>query len=276
MISIENVTYHYPSSARNVIDAFSLRFAPGRVCGLLGVNGVGKTTLLGLMCGLLRPSAGRVLLGGKDVSKRDPSTMSSLFYVPDEFSLPHISLESYVKVNFPFYQSFSRELLNNCLATFGLPSDIDRLGQLSLGQRKKVLLCFAVASGASVILMDEPTNGLDIPSKSLFRKVIAQAMTDDRLIVISTHQVHDVEQVLDQIVVMDNHEIILNETETDLADKYVFSIVPQSAIPDDAIYFEPTLAGVAIMRPKSPDDPDTQINLELLFNAATKGKLKKS
>ena len=101
-------------------------------------------------------------------------------------------------------------------------------------------------------------------------------MTDDRLIVISTHQVHDVEQVLDQIVVMDNHEIILNETETDLADKYVFSIVPQSAIPDDAIYFEPTLAGVAIMRPKSPDDPDTQINLELLFNAATKGKLKKS
>ncbi len=273
MVNVDNVSYHYPSSAHNVIDSFSLSLTPGRVCGLLGENGVGKTTLLGLMCGVLRPSSGRVTVSGADVFRRNAETLSHIFCVPDEFSLPSISLSRYVCVNAPFYPAFSRDMLTSCLSTFGLAADIARLDQLSLGQRKKVMICFAVASGASVVLMDEPTNGLDIPSKGLFRKIVANAMADDRLLVISTHQVHDVEQILDQIVIMGNHDIILNETESDLIEKYVFGVAPQSSIPQDVIYFEPTPAGVAFIKPKEDGDDDTQVNLELLFNAATKGKL---
>ena len=266
MISIENVTYHYPSSARNVIDAFSLRFAPGRVCGLLGVNGVGKTTLLGLMCGLLRPSAGRVLLGGKDVSKRDPSTMSSLFYVPDEFSLPHISLESYVKVNFPFYQSFSRELLNNSLATFGLPSDIDRLGQLSLGQRKKVLLCFAVASGASVILMDEPTNGMDIPSKSSFRRIVASSISDTSTVLISTHQVDDLEGLIDYVVILENDGVLLSASLQEIGQKLCFGVAEEG---DEVLYSEQNLRGAwSVMVNKTGEE--MPVDIKLLFSAVVK------
>ncbi len=273
MINISNVSYHYPSSKRNVIESLNLALHPGRICGLLGENGVGKTTLLGLMCGILRPSCGSVAIDGDEVFHRNADTLAKIFYVPDEFALPSISLESYVKVNAPFYPNFSRQLLDDCLSTLDMPADIKRLDQLSLGQRKKVMLSFAVASGTNIVLMDEPTNGLDIPSKSLFRKIIAKAMGDERLLVISTHQVHDVEQILDQIVIMDNTQVLLDKSVADLAELYTFDYVPHTEVPADTLYSEPTPAGMAIVRPKHPDDAETQLNLELLFNAAVKGKL---
>lgn len=272
MISIDKVTYQYPSSGQRVIDSFDLKFEEGRVCGLLGENGAGKTTLLGLMCGILRPTGGSLTLDGDDISKRGVRALQEIYYVPDESTLPHISLSSYVSINAPFYPRFSREALDDNLRTFGLGGDLRRLDELSLGQRKKVILSFAMASGAKVILMDEPTNGLDIPSKSIFRKILAKSMDDSRLFVISTHQVHDVEQVLDQIVIMDNHRIILNATEAEITDRFSFSVEPMSDIPADVIYSEPSLGGMAVIRPRTGDD-DTQVNLELLFNAAINGKL---
>lgn len=273
VVVIDNVTYKYPSSSRNVIDSFSLELHAGTVCGLLGENGVGKTTLLGLMCGILRPTSGVVKVEGEDISRRLVGSLVDVFYVPDESQLPHISLDSYVRINAPFYPRFCRKTLDENLATFGLEGPIKRLDQLSLGQRKKVILSFAMASGAKTILMDEPTNGLDIPSKGLFRKIVARTMSDDRLFIISTHQVHDVEQIVDQIVIMDNSRIILNETEASLSQKYAFGILPKSEMTPDVLYAEPALGGMAVIRRKSDSDDDTQVNLELLFNAATKGKL---
>lgn len=273
VVNIDDVSYKYPSSHRSVIDSFSLELDAGMVCGLLGENGVGKTTLLGLMSGILRPTCGIVRLDGADVSKREVDTLSEILYVPDESVLPHISLANFVRINAPFYPRFDRKALDDALEEFGLSSDIKRLDQLSLGQRKKVILCFAMASGARLILMDEPTNGLDIPSKQIFRKVVAKSMSDDRLFVISTHQVHDVEQILDQIVIMDNHKIILNATEAQLTSKFVFGVQTQSDLSPDVIYAEPVPGGMAVIRPKTDVDDETQVNLELLFNAATKGKL---
>lgn len=273
MISIDNLSYKYPSSSRYVIDRLSMDLVAGNVCGLLGENGVGKTTLLGLMCGILRPTAGSVKLEGVEVSRRKAATLAEIFYVPDETTLPHISLENYVKINSPFYPRFSREVLDKSLQTIGLDVEAKNLDELSLGQRKKVILCFAIASGAKVVLMDEPTNGLDIPSKGVFRKVIAQSMTDDRLFVISTHQVHDVEQILDQIVIMDNNRVLLNDTVASLTSKYAFGVVPTSVPPADAIYAQPAPGGMAIIRHKTDDEDDTQLDLELLFGAAIQHKL---
>lgn len=273
VVNIDDVSYKYPSSSRLVIDSFSLDLRAGMVCGLLGENGVGKTTLLGLMCGILRPTRGHVTLGGSDVSKREAGALSEIAYVPDETVQPPISLAHFVRINAPFYPRFDRKALDDGLREFGLGPDIKRLDQLSLGQRKKVILCFAMASGARLLLMDEPTNGLDIPSKQIFRKVIAKSMSDDRLFVISTHQVHDVEQILDQIVIMDNHRIILNATEAQLTSKYVFGIETRADLSPDALYAEPVPGGMAVIRPKTEFDDETQVNIELLFNAATKGKL---
>lgn len=273
MISISNVTYRYPSAARIVIDRFSLALEPGNICGLLGENGVGKTTLLGLMCGILRPTYGSVTMDGVEVARRKAEILSEIFYVPDETKLPQISLAAYVRVNAPFYPRFSRELMDDCLRTFGMETKIKRIDQLSLGQRKKVILSFALATRSKVLLMDEPTNGLDIPSKSTFRKVIAKGMDDDRLFVISTHQVHDVEQILDQIVIMDNRKIIFNDTVAGITSKYAFGIVPTSTPPTDAVYAQPAPGGMSVIRRKTDDEDETQIDLELLFNAATQGRL---
>ncbi len=274
MLTIENLTYSYPSSNGNVVDSFSLSFEAGRIYGLLGENGVGKTTLLGLMCGVLRPSSGHVKFGEIEVSQRDPEVLSKIFYLPDEVTLPSLSLKTYVRVNSPFYPKFSIDALRRHLADFGMPSEIADISKLSLGQRKKVALSFALAAGTELLLMDEPTNGLDIPSKGSFRKVVASAMTDERTFVISTHQVHDVENVIDQVTIIDNHQILLDKSIAEISETYAFENVGLGSQPGDALYSEPTPYGVLAIRRKSPDEDETQVNIELLFNAVTKGFVK--
>ncbi|MBQ2321342.1 MAG: ABC transporter ATP-binding protein, partial [Bacteroidales bacterium] len=163
---------------------------------------------------------------------------------------------------------------NNCLAEFSMPLTLSRLDQLSLGQRKKVMLSFAIASGAKTILMDEPSNGLDIPSKAQFRKVMASAMTDDRLIVISTHQVHDVENLLDNIVIIDNDSILLNKSMGDLSEQLAFlTVAPGETVPE-VLYSEPSIGGINVICNRQPDQDETQVNLEMLFNAVSKGLFK--
>lgn len=160
--------------------------------GLLGKNGTGKSTLLYLMCGLLRPKSGSVTFCGSEMSRRQPSALQEIFIVPEEFTLPAVTLAQYVKYNAQFYPRFSNEILNNCLRDFEMDGNL-RLNELSMGQKKKAFMSFALATNTRLLLMDEPTNGFDIPSKSQMRKVIASNMSDEKTIVVSTHQVRDVE-----------------------------------------------------------------------------------
>ena len=188
MITVENLSFTYRKSKRAVLHDFSLSFESGRVYGLLGKNGAGKSTLLYLMSGLLTPKNGKVVFHDTDVRRRLPVTLQDMFLVPEEFELPSVSLVSYVELNSPFYPRFSKEEMIKYLHYFEMDIDID-LGSLSMGQKKKVFMSFALATNTSLLLMDEPTNGLDIPGKSQFRKFIASGMSDDKTIVISTHQV---------------------------------------------------------------------------------------
>lgn len=274
MLTIENLTYVYPSGRGNVVDSFSLSLEVGKIYGLLGENGVGKTTLLGLMCGILRPTSGHVSFRGVEISKRDPGVLSQIYYLPDEVALPSLSLKTYVRVNSPFYPKFSNDALEKYLADFDMPTEIANICKLSLGQRKKVALSFALAAGTELLLMDEPTNGLDIPSKANFRKIVSSAMTDERTFVISTHQVHDVENLIDQVTIVDNRQILLNKSISEISEMYAFENIGVGANSTDAIYSEPTPYGVLALRRKSPDEDETQVNIELLFNAVTKGFVK--
>ena len=209
MIRIKNVTFGYNSSAK-VLEEFSLQFQDGGVYGLLGKNGTGKSTLLYLITGLLRPQRGCVEVDGVDARKRDAETLSELFIVPEEYDLPPISLKSYVKAIKAFYPRFSDELLDKCLREFEMPTDVN-LGSLSMGQKKKVYICIALAANTRYLLLDEPTNGLDILSKSLFRKVVVAGMSEEKTLIISTHQVHDVELLLDHVVIIDRNRVLLDQ-----------------------------------------------------------------
>ena len=271
MIRIENITFAYKGQSKKVFEDFSLTFEKNKIYGLLGKNGTGKSTLLYLMAGLLRPKSGTVTVNGMKATDRCPAMLSDLFIVTEEYDLPSVKLDTYVKTTAPFYPNFSREVLDQCLKDFQLEGNI-KLNALSMGQKKKVVMSFALASGTSILLMDEPTNGLDIPSKSQFRKVIANYMTEDRTLIISTHQVHDIEQLLDHVVIVNENTLLMNSSVADICNEYKFEYRTPQEMADDVIYSEPTLQGNAVVAKRQENDEETGINLELLFNAMNKTK----
>ncbi len=271
MIEINNISFKYAGSKHQVFDDFSLRLESNNIYGLLGKNGTGKSTLLYLICGLLHAQRGTVSYDGVDTSKRRPDTLQEIFIVPEEFDLPATSLDRFVRMNEPFYPRFSREVLNNCLTDFELPTSL-QLNSLSMGQKKKVFMSFALAAGTRLLLMDEPTNGLDIPSKAQFRRVVANNMADDRTLIISTHQVHDVEQLLDHILILDQRRLLLDSSVADICERYTFEYRAPGSDLSDVVFSEPSLQGSAVMARRQPGSDETQLNLELLFEAVTSGK----
>ena len=273
MIEVRNLSFSYGRRKSKVLEDFSMKLDKGSVYGLLGKNGTGKSTLLYLMAGLLRPQTGNVLYKGVDVKKRYPDTLQDMFLVPEEFALPNVSLKQYVKLNAPFYPNFSDELLNACLRDFDMNEDI-HLGELSMGQKKKAFMCFALATNTLLLMMDEPTNGLDIPSKSQFRKVIASGMSDDKAMIISTHQVRDIDSLLDHVLIMDGFKLLLNESVFTICEKLYFADQGVNEPTDGALYVQPSVQGNSVILPNEYGE-ESKMNLEVLFNAmlAERGRM---
>ena len=274
MIQIKDIDFRYPGSKHFVFRDFSLELKENNIYGLLGKNGTGKSTLLYLISGLLRQQQGTILVDGISAQDRKAEMLKDIFMVPEEFELPNVSLATYVKMNQEFYPNFSQEVLDRCLKDFDLPLSL-KLNELSMGQKKKVFMSFALATGTRFLLMDEPTNGLDIPSKSQFRKVIANNMTEDRTLIISTHQVHDVESLLDHIIIMNQSQLLLDASISNICEKYTFEYRNPQEMDDTVLYAEPTLQGNAAICKRQEGEQETQMNLELLFNAVIGGKLGK-
>ena len=272
MIKVEDLSFSYGRRKTKVLDGFSMSLNKGSVYGLLGKNGTGKSTLLYLMAGLLRPQTGKVYYKGVDVTLRKPTTLQDMFLVPEEFALPNVSMKQYVKLNAPFYPHFSDELLKACLRDFDMNVDI-HLGELSMGQKKKAFMCFALATNTSLLMMDEPSNGLDIPSKSQFRKVIASGMTDDKAVIISTHQVRDIDSLLDHVLIMDGSELLLNESVATICEKLYFAEQGMNEPTDGALYVQPSVQGNSVILPNESYE-ESKMNLEVLFNAMLAERVK--
>ena len=262
MLQITNLSFSYSKSGHKLFHDFSLDLQPGNVYGLLGKNGAGKSTLIYLMTGLLTPASGQVTLDGIDVRRRLPKTLSDLFLVPEEFELPHTTLSQFVKVNAPFYPNFSVDDMNRYLDTFEMEHDC-KLQSLSMGQKKKVFMSFALATNTRVLIMDEPTNGLDIPSKSQWRKIIASGMTDDKMMLFSTHQVRDIEQVLDHVLIIDQSQVLLNASLGEVASRLSFRPMREG---DHPLLAQTSAMGTLVVTPALAGE-ETQVDLELLFNA---------
>ena len=177
-----------------------------------------------------------------------------------------------VDLNAPFYPKFSHEILNQCLTDFELPQNL-HLGALSMGQKKKAFMSFALATNCRLLLMDEPTNGLDIPSKSLFRKVVTRHLTDDRTLIISTHQVADVAMLIDHVLMLSESQLLLNRPVSEISRVLRFEERPIGADISDALYVQPSIQGNALITLNHCPDNETPVNLELLFNCAQCGKL---
>ena len=265
MIKVENLSFTYPKSKHMVLHDFSFSLEAGRVYGLLGRNGAGKSTLLYLMTGLLTPKKGKIMYHDINVRSRLPMTLQDMFLVPEEFELPSISLKKYIDLNAPFYPNFSKEDMYKYLHCFEMDMDV-YLGALSMGQKKKVFMSFALATNTSLLLMDEPTNGLDIPGKSQFRKFMASGMTDNKTIVISTHQIRDIDKMLDSVMIMDESRVLLNESTVHICEKLCFKESDDRSLIDKALFAVPSLHGNSLLLLNEHNE-DSDINIELLFNA---------
>ena len=263
MIAFKDVCFSYRRNVP-VLSNLSLQIEPGTVCGLLGRNGVGKSTMLYLTAGLLRPRSGQVLCNGYIPSDRQVNFLNDIFIVPEEFDLPPITLDEYVRINSVFYPKFDLDLMHSILEIFALPGNIN-LGALSLGQKKKAFLSFALACNTSILLLDEPTNGLDITAKRMFRAAITAAMTDDKTIIISPHQVYDVENILDHVVIADNNRILLNRPMIDIQTKLRFGYTQDPELAKRALFSIPMPGGFNVVEFLDDPDRETEVNLETLF-----------
>ena len=265
MLSFSNVSFTYGRRGKEVLSGLSLDFEENGIYGILGKNGTGKSTMLYLAAGLLRPKGGNVTAEGVPTQSRRPETLRELFLVPEEFDLPEVSLRTYVQLNAPFYPTFREDILARCLKSFELGDDLN-IGRLSMGQKKKVYISFALAAGTKYLLMDEPTNGLDIPSKKVFREVIAREMSEERVMIISTHQVRDVEQLIDHVVIVNDGTVMLNASTAEIESRLRFEQRAVGSDLSDAIFVQQTMRGIELICPNSGND-ETPIDLELLFNA---------
>ena len=263
MIKTESLNFGY-TSRRKVLNNISLTLGEGHIHGLLGCNGIGKTTLLKIVCGIMRPNSGSVVVNGVNPFDRRPRMFLELMIIPEEFDLPNVSLERYAKIASPLYPRFDMGAMRGYCEALNVDSR-ERLHSMSMGQRKKAYIAFALACNVRMLLMDEPTNGLDIPSKSIFRRLLAGYVDESRMVVISTHQVADVESVLDNIVILDGQGVVLNATTADICSKLKFGKVEEG---DSVIYTERTIAGDMAVSLNDMGE-DSHLNIELLFNAAT-------
>jgi ABC-2 type transport system ATP-binding protein len=264
MIKLTNLTFGYKPK-KPLFRDLNLSLPPGSIYGLLGKNGAGKSSLLRLMGGLLYPTAGTVDVAGFSPGKREPAFFQELYFIPEEIYLPSVSLNRYIATMGPFYPNFNESQFRKYLSEFDVPAD-QKLTAMSYGQKKKVIISFGLATNTRVLIMDEPTNGLDIPSKSQFRKIVSSALAPDRLMLISTHQVRDLDNLIDGIIIIDENEILMNHSLADIGDRLMFSTLSSVTEADRVLYAEPSLRGYSVVL-ENLEQEDTKVDLERLFNA---------
>ena len=266
MIQLSTVDFGYGSAAP-LFDGLDLSVERGGIYGLLGRNGAGKSTLLRLIAGCLRPRGGSVRVFGREAFARDPAVLRRLYFLPEQVYLPAPSWRVLAKAYGAFYPNFSAEAFRQNLELFGVPTG-RKLTQLSLGQKKKGMIAFALACNTELLMLDEPTNGLDIPSKAQLRTVLAQAVTEERAMIVSTHQVRDLAGLIDPILVVDNGKVIAELDLARVSETLAFTLESSLTPPADALHAQRVPGGHYVVRP-NVDGRHTEPDLEVLFNAVT-------
>jgi ABC-2 type transport system ATP-binding protein len=266
MVRIRNL--HFGYSRRTLqLENLNLDLQRGRIYGLLGKNGAGKSTLLKNIVGLAFPQSGTCELDGHTAALRRPDTLQDLFFLPEDVQVPPVTATQLAASTGVFYPRFEAGAFHEHLRELDVPS-MTQLTALSYGQQKKALIAFALATNTSLLVLDEPTNGLDIPSKAQFRKLVARTLGEERCVIISTHQVRDLDSLIDTVLVLHERRVVLNETIDQLSEQLSFGTAPVGTAAPDVLYTEVAARGQQVIRPNHAG-AYSKVDLELLFNALT-------
>jgi len=270
MISIQNLSFSYPKKD-SLFHELNWECSDGSIIGLLGKNGAGKSTFLRLLSGLIFPKNGEVKVGLQNPRDRQPDFLKDIFLIPDELAIPiHFKVSDYTKMMAPFYPQFNFVRFEMLLKEFEIEENA-KLGDFSFGQQKKVVLAFGLSTNCKLLLFDEPTNGLDIPSKSTFRKAVAANLGDQQTLIIATHLVKDVENLIDRVVILGDGKVKLDQNLLALSDQLNFGYAIE--MPETAIYSEKGGVGLHFIQTRQENQNQSQVNLELLFNAVVSGAI---
>lgn len=263
MIHLQNVSFGYKKN-KPLFSKLDLKVEKGNIYGLLGKNGAGKTTLMKLIAGLIFPKAGELDVMGFNPQQRLPQFLADVYFIHEEHYVPKIKVSTYEKIYAPFYPNFSHAEFDSHLAEFGLEKN-RKLTEMSYGQKKKVLLSFGLACNSRLLILDEPTNGLDIPSKSQFRKLLAKSISDERTFIVSTHQVRDMANLIDPIIILEDGEIIFQQSIYEVSQKLFFDISYRTAEPEGVLHSE-RLPGAYRTVTENLTGEESEVELEALFN----------
>lgn len=261
MITIKELGFSYGSNV--VLKDISLNLEEGRIYGLLGENGVGKTTLLTLLAGLKKTTSGTIDIDGRNPFDRQPSLLSNIYYLPDEVPAPRRAAIGFARDNGQYWEKFDLTKFSEIMKVLDTDEN-QRMDHMSYGQLKKTMISFALATNARYMFMDEPTNGLDIPSKAQFRKAVSKYTSDESTLLISTHQARDLEAIIDPIIILDRQDVLLNASIGEITEKLYFDYGTE--IDPDALYSEMVPGGCIQVTP-NPSGTESKVNIEALFNA---------
>ena len=266
MIQIKDLGFSYGDKI--VLKDITLTLEEGRIYGLLGENGVGKTTLLTLMCGLKNAKAGSIDIDGQNPYDRTPSLLSEQYYLSDEVAAVNMKAIDYARNYGIFWERFDLGKFLEVMKVFETDPE-QKMTKMSSGQLKKTYISFALACNTKHLFMDEPTNGLDIPSKAQFRKAVTKYTREDSLLLISTHQVRDLENIIDPIIILDKQDVLLNAGIDEITEKLYFDYSNEKR--DDALYSE-MIPGGCIQVSLNQEGADSKVNIEALFNTVHQHK----
>lgn len=271
LAQLSGVHFGYPRKAPLFSDLDYI-VRPGGVVGLLGRNGAGKTSLLKLLAGVLFPTSGSGTLFGYPTTARSAAALARVVFIPEQFEVPALRLREYIELQRGYYPHFDAQVAERILQRFEVTGN-GSLGELSYGQQKKVLIAVALASGAELVILDEPTNGLDIPAKQVFRRVVAETVDEHRTVIISTHQVRDVANLIDPVVVLEGGRVVLDHAMDQISEALAMRRFPSEIAAEQAGAFavESQLGSAIALLPRSAtggEDLGDALDLELLFQGA--------
>jgi len=271
MIEVTNLSFGY-KKRKSLYKNLNLHLPVGSIYGLLGKNGAGKSTLLKNFTGLLFPTKGNLVVNGFVPKNRTPSFLQTIYFIPEEVYVPSLTIDRYKKLFSPFYPLFNEEQFHSYLEILDI-KDKGKLTTFSFGQQKKFIVAFALACNTKILLLDEPTNGLDIPSKIKFRKLISSVFTEDKMIFISTHQIRDLDNLIDSVIIIDNGDLLLQASLQEIEQKLCFKLVDTLPDENEVLYAESSIKGYQVVTQNTMHE-QTKVNLEFLFSAVTENSEK--
>lgn len=203
MIEVKNISKKY--GRKKVLNGVSFTANKGEITSLIGINGVGKTTILNAIMALTPVNSGEILINNEKINK---ASYEKITFIPDAITmLPQMTIAEAMQFMQDFYESWNQERATELLGFFKLKGS-DKISSLSKGNTAKVNLLLGLALDVEFLLMDEPFSGIDIFSREQIAEVFTSHLIEDRGVIITTHEINDIEHLIDKVILLDEGTVI--------------------------------------------------------------------